>query len=207
MDMKEKKHDQILEAAMQCFARYGIKKVTLDDIAGVLGMKKTSLYYYYKNKEALFQDALEMEAENAFAHAQRAIDLETEPEEKILALVRAMHNYFSQRKQMLEFSAQALMESQTFLQLGFQKFIVRHRQIIRSILDRGIENKELQIDDPDRTVGAILKLVQLQRLHNYIQFFHKGFECDEADLAIDDTILLLKLIFKGLKSKPLESCL
>ena len=62
MDKTDEKRHQILNAALNCFARYGFNKTTLDDIATAIGMNKASLYYYYENKEAIFGEVLQEEA-------------------------------------------------------------------------------------------------------------------------------------------------
>lgn len=45
----DSKKDLILKTARGMLARHGFAKTTLDDIANALGMKKSSLYYYYDN--------------------------------------------------------------------------------------------------------------------------------------------------------------
>jgi len=54
MNKKEQVKERIGQAAMECFERYGLEKTTLEDIAKTVGLNKTSLYYYYKNKEDIF---------------------------------------------------------------------------------------------------------------------------------------------------------
>jgi AcrR family transcriptional regulator len=45
--------DRILEKAHELFMRYGIRSVSMDDIAAQLGMSKKTLYQYYIDKEEL----------------------------------------------------------------------------------------------------------------------------------------------------------
>jgi len=54
---------QIIEAAGVTFNRYGFKKTTMDDIAYAAGKGKSSLYYYFKNKEEVFEAVADQEAE------------------------------------------------------------------------------------------------------------------------------------------------
>ena len=54
MTKEERVRTEILRAAQRMFQRYGYRKTTIEDIAGEAGKGKSSLYYYYKNKEALF---------------------------------------------------------------------------------------------------------------------------------------------------------
>lgn len=61
MDSKQ----QILNKSMELFMRYGIKSVTMDDIARQLGISKKTLYQYVSNKNDLiaqiFQQKIEQE--------------------------------------------------------------------------------------------------------------------------------------------------
>lgn len=45
--------DRILEKAHELFNRYGIRSVSMDDIAAQLGMSKKTLYQYYTDKDEL----------------------------------------------------------------------------------------------------------------------------------------------------------
>jgi TetR/AcrR family transcriptional regulator, cholesterol catabolism regulator len=45
--------DRILEKTHELFHRYGIKRVTMDDIASQCGISKKTIYQYYKDKNEL----------------------------------------------------------------------------------------------------------------------------------------------------------
>src|SRR5687767_447362 len=45
--------DRILLKAHELFNRYGVRSVSMDDIAAGLGMSKKTLYQYYADKEEL----------------------------------------------------------------------------------------------------------------------------------------------------------
>ncbi|MCS3532951.1 TetR/AcrR family transcriptional regulator [Chryseobacterium sp. JUb7] len=50
---------QILETASGLYLKYGLKKVTMDDISKAIGKSRTTIYYYYKNREEVFQAVLD----------------------------------------------------------------------------------------------------------------------------------------------------
>ncbi|HVZ57367.1 MAG TPA: TetR/AcrR family transcriptional regulator [Chitinophagaceae bacterium] len=50
-DMETK--ERILQKAHELFIRYGVRSVSMDDIAAQLGMSKKTLYHYYRDKEEL----------------------------------------------------------------------------------------------------------------------------------------------------------
>jgi AcrR family transcriptional regulator len=50
--------ERILEKAHELFMRYGVRSVSMDDIATHLGMSKKTLYHYYTDKEELVDAVL-----------------------------------------------------------------------------------------------------------------------------------------------------
>jgi AcrR family transcriptional regulator len=50
---------KILEAAEQVFAKYGFRGATTAMIAAKAGVTKPNIYYYYRNKEALYRKLLQ----------------------------------------------------------------------------------------------------------------------------------------------------
>ncbi len=55
----ENELNQILERVTALFMRYGIKSMTMDDVARELGISKKTLYTYVSNKEELVEKVLE----------------------------------------------------------------------------------------------------------------------------------------------------
>src|SRR6185312_12156338 len=54
-EMAPEKLSKVLDAAQKRFARYGLSKTTMNDIADDLGVSKASLYYYFPDKESIFK--------------------------------------------------------------------------------------------------------------------------------------------------------
>ena len=59
--------NKILEKATELFALKGINSVSLRDIAKAVDIKMSSVQYYYKQKNALFEDVL-LHFENGYRH-------------------------------------------------------------------------------------------------------------------------------------------
>lgn len=77
----EDKKLEILERASAVFIRYGIKSVTMDDLARELGMSKKTIYKYFSDKNQLVVSIIEMKLEmdqalclNNQSQSQNAID-------------------------------------------------------------------------------------------------------------------------------------
>jgi AcrR family transcriptional regulator len=53
-DREDLVRDEILRAARELFQTYGLTKTTMEDIAEAAGKEKSTLCYYFKNKEEVF---------------------------------------------------------------------------------------------------------------------------------------------------------
>jgi AcrR family transcriptional regulator len=69
---EERTRKEILAATRTLIELHGFAKLTLDDIAGSLGKRKSFLYYYYPDKEAILAAAIEAESQEM----QRVVDME-----------------------------------------------------------------------------------------------------------------------------------
>ncbi|WP_026764703.1 MULTISPECIES: TetR/AcrR family transcriptional regulator [Sediminibacterium] len=54
---------RIVEKAQELFFRYGLKSITMDDIASNLGASKKTLYQYFKDKDSLVDAVVQKEIE------------------------------------------------------------------------------------------------------------------------------------------------
>ena len=86
------KRIQILQAAKACFTQYGYDKTTLDDIGKRLGLNKSSLYYYFKNKEEIFTAVVVQETDDILVELQQEMSVHHEPEEKIQLLLETLES-------------------------------------------------------------------------------------------------------------------
>lgn len=65
---------QILQAAQQLFQKHGYQKVTMDDVAKAIGKGRSSLYYYYKNKDEVFDAVMGAEIDDIIGEITRMVD-------------------------------------------------------------------------------------------------------------------------------------
>ena len=56
------KRDHIVSMARDVFKNYGYKKTTMNDVAKAAGKGKSSIYYYFESKEAIFKSVILSEA-------------------------------------------------------------------------------------------------------------------------------------------------
>jgi len=56
------KRDHIIRVARDVFKTYGYKKTTMNDVAKAAGKGKSSIYYYFDSKDAIFKSVILSEA-------------------------------------------------------------------------------------------------------------------------------------------------
>ena len=70
------RREQILEAALACFAREGFHRTTMDDLARASGLSKGSLYWHFSSKEDVLVGAFDHFVEGLFDALGRPEDAE-----------------------------------------------------------------------------------------------------------------------------------
>ena len=85
----------ILKAAVADFAREGVAGARTDAIARSAGVNKALLYYYYKDKEALYDAVLDDVFSGARSAVQNALKQPLPPRERLVGYVSAHFNYIA----------------------------------------------------------------------------------------------------------------
>ncbi len=92
----DNKLNQILEAALQVFARYGFRQATMEQIAGLLGMTKGGLYFYCSGKEDLYNQAVVQALLRWQARVREAVEAEADIVQKLVTLAIKSNEYLSE---------------------------------------------------------------------------------------------------------------
>jgi len=80
----------IKAVARKLFKQYGFRKTSLDDIARIAGVTKTTLYHYYPNKEAIFDDIVYEDALDIFHRIDANLDAALPADEKFIQFGRLL---------------------------------------------------------------------------------------------------------------------
>jgi TetR/AcrR family transcriptional regulator len=89
----EQSRAAILQAAVREFSREGVAGARIDAIARSARVNKALLYYYFKDKEALYSSVLDQVFGGLTAAVNTAFALNVPPRDKVLAYVRAHFDY------------------------------------------------------------------------------------------------------------------
>ena len=204
MSINNKRNDarreQILDAARSLFIRQGFAKTSVDDISSSIGMTKSSLYYYFKNKEDLFYSSFQNEwKENLNKYIELA-EKETEPEKQIMTYVDASLGYYEETVLRSRVPVRVVMEQRTKFHELIEEVNTDRIQFFASRIEKGIEEGRFRENiDPVRIAEIIWKVkysMQFDMLNN-----QAGREPDKDDFVQirADISLAISLLLDGIK--------
>jgi len=77
------RREEILEAAAKLFQKKGFKGTSCDDIAEKMGFTKASIYYYFKNKEAILKEVNDRASMLFLTNAKKIVQSHLKPDQKL----------------------------------------------------------------------------------------------------------------------------
>ncbi len=87
---------QMLDAAVETFARRGYRAASMDDIAALAGVSKPLLYLYLNSKEELFSACIRREAEALTTAVRAAVDPGAPPDRRLWRGLRAFFTHVAE---------------------------------------------------------------------------------------------------------------
>lgn len=191
MIQKEETREMILVAAGQIFSRFGFQKTTMDDIARAMGKGKSSIYYYYRNKEEIFQAVVEKEVAVLKSKILQAIGRSSDPREKLKAYVNERMKGLENFLNLYSVVKTEFLSHFEFAEQIRKKYDQEEISIIRGILEEGIRNGEFTIEDPYLTSVAIVTAMKGLEIPLFITHNHD----DHLEIRLDN---LVEVLFFGI---------
>ncbi|NII24797.1 TetR/AcrR family transcriptional regulator [Pseudoflavitalea sp. X16] len=128
--------ERIRQKADELFMKYGIRSVSMDDIANALGMSKKTIYQYFVDKDELVDAVVEADITNMQRDCAGVIaDAHDAVQEIFLTIDRVL-------EQFRNMNPMVIYDLEKFHFRGFQKFMDHKNkfllQVIRKNMERGL---------------------------------------------------------------------
>jgi len=153
-EKRRRRRQEILHAALRAFKERGYHATTLDDIAERIGVRKTALYHYFPDKEAILYECHRESLTELDRLMKEARELDTASEQ----LAHVIREHVRVMTDTLEGSPLAF-EVTAFSPERQKEMIAardRYERELRRIIDRGIEDGEFRRVDSKIAVFAVL---------------------------------------------------
>lgn len=135
---------QLITAAAQTFDRYGFKKTTMDDIALAAGKGKSSLYYYFKNKEEVFEAVVDNEADQLKNEIYFEINKRNSAVEKLRVYIMIRMKRFAAKGNLYQALNDNFLMTFSFIERIRNKYREWELNELGIIMQYGIESRELK---------------------------------------------------------------
>jgi AcrR family transcriptional regulator len=191
---KEEKRKLLLQAASEVLMEYGANKTTLDDIARRAGMAKTSLYYYFRDKNEIIGAIIQGYMEQLMEIMTEAASKEETAEEKMYALIEARYLFIAEKARR---ASREVVQEFRALEGVFEKekesYLQAHQELVRSILEYGIARGEIKpVEDLD-----LIPLIIISSMFGCDRTF--TFYYDQPDRMMEAMKNMNRIFFIGLR--------
>ncbi|MFQ6092493.1 MAG: TetR/AcrR family transcriptional regulator [bacterium] len=191
--MKFDKREAILKVSQSLFARFGLVKTTVDEIARLARIGKGTIYHYFSSKEDIFAEVIEKEANLLRERIKDAIDRERTPQGKLRAFILTRMNCLKELANYYSALKDEYLEHYSFIETARKKNFEEEIRTVKTILQQGIDKAIFSITNPQMAALAVVSAL-------------KGLEypwvLDNAMVDVEKSVdTLLKILFEGIERR------
>jgi len=159
----EESRAAILKAAITEFAEHGIAGARTDAIAQAARVNKALLYYYFKDKDALYEAVLDHVFSGLRAHVMPVFESDLRPRQKILNYVAEYFDYIAANPRFPRVVQAEWMRSgakgQARMQRIGKKYFVPIFEKLAGVLREGMEAGEFRRVNPMDFVPSVVGII------------------------------------------------
>lgn len=186
----------MIDVARQLFAKLGVDNTTMNDIAVASHKGRRTLYTYFNNKSEVYQAVLETELDQMYHSLQNVANKKLPADEKLLLF---FYTRFDTIKDVV--ARNGTLRADFFrdiwrVQNVRKSFDLKEIQILKDILDRGVEEGTFEIPNTQAIAGILhhaLKGLEVPYIRGQFKASRHENESQRENIAY--------LIFQGIKKK------
>lgn len=192
MNHKEK----ILTGAKELFSRYGIKNITMDEIAKQLGISKKTIYQEFPDKDSLVHTLMQADLE---VHHREFEEIYTKSEnvvDEVFTIMKKMTGIFSNCNPVMYYDLQKYYPKTWKVFSDFKMKFILHR--VEQTIEKGKKDGLVRPDINTRVL-ALLRIEEITMAMSAEVFAHDKFNMLEVQLALTEHFLYGICTLKGHK--------
>ena len=152
--------EKILEEAQKLLWKYGVRTITMDDIARRLGISKKTIYQHFSDKEDIVYQVTSYHLDNEICEVDKLMEAATNPVEEMLLVSDMMRRHAD------AVNTSLLVDVKRYYPKAWAVFLEhKENRIIKDItasLKRGIEQGLYRADiNPETMARLRVELIQL----------------------------------------------
>ena len=204
VNIADKKKDIILDVTKELIAQYGYAKTTLDDIANAIGMKKSSLYYYYKNKEDIICEVIMREKLIYLKCIKEALGIEGSTIDKVINYERAKENHLKKSITPFDLTVNQFIEIRRHIKDIFNDIECDEKQLLAEVISNGIKKNEIKKCNTEMVAETIINISEAIRIKEFYNSETQRMKESDFDKVLKQTEEIINLIFDGIKKQNIN---
>lgn len=137
--------EEIIKSAQLLFQQFGLHKTTMEDIAKAMGRGKSTLYYYFKSKDEVFEAVIIKEIDELFAKTKSAIEKVVSAEDKLKTYFSVSARTIKKKVNLYKIVRGELIENLSQVRELIKKYNIREISTVKEILLLGIGTEEFSL--------------------------------------------------------------
>jgi AcrR family transcriptional regulator len=187
LNQEQEIRDRILSASEQLFFRKGTRAVSMDEIAGYLGISKKTLYHHFSDKDKLVLELMEQKLREEETNVCLIDHISTNAVQWFFVLMNKMKEMFDRINPVLFYDLQKYHPSSWKLFLDFKENCIR--QSVADVIERG-KTEGLIRQDVNTEILAHFRTLQIDMLFN-----PESFPPDKFNMTLVQTALMEHFLY------------
>jgi TetR/AcrR family transcriptional regulator, cholesterol catabolism regulator len=188
--------EKIVKGAEELFFKYGIRSVTMDDIAKHLGMSKKTIYQYFKEKDEIIHKLMLARLKKDECTFSECVNNASNIVDEVFSMMKNIHEIFSTINPQLFYELQKYYPQTWKLFKDFkEEFILK---MVEKSLEKGIKEGHVR---PDINVKILsrLRMEQIEMAMDPASFPPDKFKILDVQLTLVEHFLYGICTLKGHK--------
>ncbi len=164
MITEQDKKSIILQSARELFFRFGFNKTSMDDIAVQSSLAKPTLYYYYTNKEAIFNEIVIDEAKRFMDSVEKKIPHDIPADEQLILFFRKTYSGLKEYAAKMIDVPDCLYNHSPHGRPIVEKINQLFFEKLQPLLKAGMEEGIFTFDDEQATLSSLVLMTDFLNL-------------------------------------------
>lgn len=188
------KEQEICDHALGLFAHYGYRKTTIEDVADAMGMTKSNIYFYFKNKQDLYEKTVAGALSGWRDSVAEAVAAEQDVVEKFRVMAYRSFEYLGAHSDL-----RTILEKDpgiftlTPSEDRFREVNMGAMEIVKSIIEQGINENRFHRVDVQHVTEFLFSV--------YIMFLIRAYVKSEGSTVATMYEEGVELVVRGLRKE------
>ena len=145
--MANERRIQIVKAAVKRFARHGLNKTTLDEVARDIRIGKATIYHYFQSKDDLFYETLKWEIEIFLDNVKVIFNNESNNfKDRLIEYFNLKEGIQTNFKLIYDLIVQTLTEQNTEQEPVILKYLLeKEEELLKKLLSTALREKMIKV--------------------------------------------------------------